>query len=203
MNNFDCYEIYKATMPDNYTDEFIENQINVFDRIPFFCTKIVEMYNTRPIKKDWVTITGVNGEYCLHPGTTKYIFASVVKQPITAYIVNRYNTNYETIKKTFPDAELYTQNIHSLLISKYSEDRKGHFNLFFGSEEKDEWDINFLSTKYENLSGGKENLLINNTILLSRDKDKPTRNIEVDTLKELAIEVLKNYTDFEEKYDTD
>ena len=40
-------------------------------------------------------------------------------------------------------------------------------------------------------------------VYLTKTKDKPTRNIEVDTLKELAIEVLKNYTDFEEKYDTD
>jgi hypothetical protein len=175
----DFYQIYEATVPDNFTEKYIEDRINQLSYLHRIAKTLIRIYESRPIYDDSIQITALNGEYMVHPGVHRMIVGRLIEQPIKAFIVNRYGTSYEEILKTFPDAKPYNENMNALFVRKETPDDHGHF--FY-------------------LNKNKEKSLFDNDCQRWALEDAYWMNTGADTIWEFAEKILLYYTDYGLKY---
>jgi hypothetical protein len=175
----DFYQIYEATVPNNFSEKYIEDKINQLTYLPRIAKTLIRIYESRPIYDDTIQITALNGEYIVHPGVHRMIVGRLIEQPIKAFIVNRYGTSYEEILKTFPNARPYEENMNALFVRKKTSDDHGHFFYLNKKEEKSKFDNDCQKWILE---------------------DPYWMNIDADDIWEFAERVLLYYTDYGLEY---
>ena len=136
----DYYQIYYATVPESFTESYLEDRINQKFYLPRIAKTLIKLYQSKPIKDDIIQITALNGQYMIHPGVHRWVIGKLTGQVIKAYIVNRYGTSYETIQQTFPDAILYQQSMNSIFCFKDKVEDSGHFFYLKKQQEKTQFD---------------------------------------------------------------
>lgn len=111
-NTIDRYEIYEVTIPRNFHFPHIDDKVNITEKGYYLLAKhSIGLYWEGEFT-DYATITAVNRQYYLHPGSNRYLVARTVKEfnEVKALVINRWGTTYEMIKQDFPDAKLYRES---------------------------------------------------------------------------------------------
>ena len=204
-STIDRFQIYKVTVPRDYPFPNIDNKVEMNEKgYRHMAAGILGVY-WDGYYKDLATITAVNCELYIHPGSNRYVMSRINPNfpPVTALLIDRWGTPYEWIKKTFPDAELYTESFIGFMnFSHYEEPGqgliKGHGLKPHRTVNKSAFDLATTETDTI-LDYNKQGLRVlyngEEKIILGNKNDYKT--VDIKSIYQYGEELLKHFTDFE------
>jgi len=158
--------------------------------------------------KDMATITAVNCETFLHPGSNRYVMSRINPNfpPVTALLIDRWGTPYDWVKSHFNNVEEYTESFVGYMnYSHYVEPGQG---LLRGHGLKPHRTVNksafdLATTQTDTIldynSQGLEILYKGNRkILLGNNEDYIT--VEIDSIYDYAKVLLNHFTDYDGEF---
>lgn len=110
----DRYLIYQVIIPRDYYNQEIENKIKWFDEEYLHISATVFLnLKADGYYKNPITITAVNNEYSIHPGSHRYALNRIdpTMPELYGLVIDRYGTTKNMIEDTFQcEAKLYEED---------------------------------------------------------------------------------------------
>ena len=204
-SSIDRFQIYKVTVPRDYPFPNIDKRVEMNERgYRNFAGATLGVY-WDGYYKDWATITAVNCELFLHPGTNRYVMSRINSNfpEVTALLIDRWGTPYEWIKENFPDAELYENSFVGFMnFNHYDEPGqgviKGHGLKPHRTVNKSAFDVAVMATenlfKYNPIGlrvmyKGEQKIILGN--------QQQYKTVDINSIYDYSKELLKHFTDYE------
>ena len=205
-STIDRYSVYKVTVPRDYPFPNMDDKVNLKERGYLNITNGLLGVYWDGYYRDFSTITAVNCQLYLHPGSSRYVMSRINPNfpPITALLIDRWGTPYSWIKENFPGAELYTESFVGYFDYRdYIEPGmglvKGHGLKPERTVNKDAWDKAARSQLDTMLQYNPQGLRVlyngEEKIILGNKNDYKT--VDIKSIYQYGEELLKHFTDFE------
>jgi hypothetical protein len=204
-STIDRFQIYRVTVPRDYPFPNIDNKIDMNESGYRNLAGVFLGVYWEGYYEDPVTITAVNCELYIHPGSSRYVMSRINPNfpPVTALLIDRWGTPYQWIKDTFPDAELYTESFIGFMNFMHYEEPgqgllKGHGLKPHRTVNKTAFDL--ATTKADAiLKYNKQGLRVlyngEQKIILGNENDYKT--VDIKSIYQYGEELLKHFTDYE------
>lgn len=189
----DQFEIYKATIGDFVFEDVEDKLHSPYPHVLYNIAKICTALYFEERIEDPVTVWTVNNQYCLHPGTNRYLFSKVFNLPLEAYIINRWGTTADQIKNNFPDSQPFTGDIEAFI--GYVHKFRVHRIKPGRSVKKHEFSQAAVATNFFNDKGLAIYCQGELKVKLGA---RNFRDVEVDSMVEYVKQVLRRYTDYDD-----
>lgn len=198
----DYYEIYKVTVPRDWHCPLMEDKVKWAPADTFHNVgrAVIGVHNDGYYAEPMI-VTAVNNEYCVHPGSSRYLLNRVDPSmpPLTALIVNRYGTTQAQIEEQFYDVSLYDEDFVSFFKFKNNPNKGtvGHTFKPGRQVNKSEFDITVMDTNQDYLSYSqtKISFFYNQRHLVDFGpwNIEPTTQCNVKNMSDFATKVLEVY----------
>lgn len=207
----DRYLIYQVTIPRNYYNQEVEDKVKWWDETHFrVAATVILNIKADGYYKNPITITAVNNEYSIHPGSHRYALNRIdpTMPELYGLVIDRYGTTKSMIEDTFQcEAKLYEEDFVGFFQYKNkvvnSHRTVGHGLKPFQTENKTTMDPHY---DFKNLRNVSNDFLLGSTekvrfthegkrILDFGLGEKITIEKEVKNLSEFGEVILEYFAD--------